>query len=123
MKGSREQTLIHEKDLTFTEVYSYRTLVPCSIICLNPCLFFFFFWLHQVLVVAPGIFHCSTRALCFVEVCRLSCPAACGISVPQPGIEPASPALAGRFSTTAPPGKLKLKIFCTAKETIDKMKR
>ena len=25
--------------------------------------------------------------------------------LPKPGLEPASPALAGRFSTTAPPGK------------------
>ena len=35
----------------------------------------------------------------------LSCPAACGILVPQPGIEPLSPALGGRFSTPGPPGK------------------
>ena len=33
-----------------------------------------------------------------------SCSAACGI-LPRPGLEPASPALAGRLSTTAPPGK------------------
>ena len=32
----------------------------------------------------------------------LSCPTACGILVPQPGIEPVSFALAGRFLTTAP---------------------
>ena len=36
---------------------------------------------------------------------RLSCPVACGISVPLPGIEPASPAFRGRFLTTGPPGK------------------
>jgi len=35
----------------------------------------------------------------------LSCPAACGILVPLPGIEPASPAFQGRFLTTGPPGK------------------
>ena len=28
--------------------------------------------------------------------------------LPRPGLEPVFPALAGRFSTTAPPGKLKL---------------
>ena len=28
--------------------------------------------------------------------------------LPRPGLEPVSPALAGRFSTTAPPGKPKL---------------
>ena len=35
--------------------------------------------------------------------------------LPRPGLEPVSPALAGRFSTTAPPGKpwiLLLKNFC-----------
>ena len=36
---------------------------------------------------------------------RLSCPTACGILVPPPGIEPASPALEGGFLTTGPPGK------------------
>ena len=30
---------------------------------------------------------------------------ACGILVPQPGIEPISPALEGKFLTTGPPGK------------------
>ena len=37
--------------------------------------------------------------------CRLSCPSVCGVLVPQPGMEPASPALEGRFLTTGPPGK------------------
>ena len=31
---------------------------------------------------------------------------------PRPGLEPASPALAGRFSTTAPPGKPSFLILC-----------
>ena len=35
----------------------------------------------------------------------LSCPVACGILVPQPGIDPTSPALEGGFLTTGPPGK------------------
>ena len=35
----------------------------------------------------------------------LSCPAACEILVPQPGMEPMSPALKGGFLTTGPPGK------------------
>ena len=35
----------------------------------------------------------------------LSCATGCGILVPQPGIEPTSPALAGGFLTTGPPGK------------------
>ena len=36
---------------------------------------------------------------------RLSCPMACGILVPRPGIEPESVALVGGFLTTGPPGK------------------
>ena len=36
---------------------------------------------------------------------ELSCPAACGILVPLPGIEPVSPAFQGWFLTTGPPGK------------------
>lgn len=34
----------------------------------------------------------------------LSCPGTCVILVPQPQIQPASPALEGGFSTTGPPG-------------------
>ena len=36
---------------------------------------------------------------------RLTCPEASGILVPQPGMEPAYPALEGGFLTTGPPGK------------------
>ena len=36
---------------------------------------------------------------------RISCPEAGGILVPQPGMEPAYPALEGEFLTTGPPGK------------------
>ena len=36
---------------------------------------------------------------------RLSCSVACGILDPQPGVEPASPALEGGFFTTEAPGK------------------
>ena len=61
---------------------------------------------------------CSARDLCcgmqdlslwhtgsLVVAHGLSCPEACGILVPRPGIEPASPALEGGFLTTGPPGK------------------
>ena len=58
-----------------------------------------------------GSVVCGTQALSLrhtssVVVARgLSCPAACGILVPWPGIKPTSPALEGRFFTTGPPGK------------------
>ena len=52
---------------------------------------------------------CGTWALecagSVVAVCTLSRPAACGILVPQPEIEPASPVSEGGFLTTGPPGK------------------
>ena len=63
---------------------------------------------------APGLVGsvvCGTRALLLRRASsvaaahRLNCPGACGILVPQPGIEPASPALEGIFFTTGPPGK------------------
>ena len=46
----------------------------------------------------------SRRAGSVVVAHGLSRSRACGIP-PRPGLEPASPALAGSFSTTAPPGK------------------
>ena len=36
--------------------------------------------------------------------------------LPRPGLEPVSPALAGRFSTTAPPGKPNDAVFKRARE-------
>ena len=58
-------------------------------------------------VVARGLSSCGSRAL----ECRLSSYGA-GAQLlrsmwdhPGPGLEPVSPALAGRFLTTAPPGK------------------
>ena len=56
---------------------------------------FYLFWLYWIFPVAQ-VLPCSTS---------LSCPAACGILAPWPGIEPGSPALQGRFLTTGPPGK------------------
>ena len=50
--------------------------------------FIFIFWLHGVFVVAPG----------------LSWSMACGTLL-GPRMEPVSPALAGGFLTTGPPGK------------------
>ena len=57
-------------------------------------------------VVARRLSSCGSWAKSAGSVVvthRLSCSAACGI-LPQ-GLEPVSPALAGGFSTIAPPGK------------------
>ena len=58
-------------------------------------------------LVACGLSSCGSRAL---ERRRSSCGAWAQLprgmwDLPGPGIEPMSPALAGRFLTTAPPGK------------------
>ena len=58
----------------------------------------------ELFLLAVLGFHCGAQAR-LVAACRLSCPAAYGISVPQPGIQPTSPALEGRFLTTRLPGK------------------
>ena len=55
-----------------------------------------------------GSVVCSMRALSLRRVSSvvvahgLCCPAACGVLVPRPRIEPASPAMEGRFFTTRP---------------------
>ena len=66
--------------------------------------------MRGLFIAAHGLLSsCGLRALeCTgsVVVARgLSCPAACGILVPQPQIKPVSPALEGRFLTTGPPRK------------------
>ena len=92
--------------------------------------FFFFFWLCWVFVSVRGLspvggkrgplfiavrgpltVAASPVAEHSLQMRRLS---SCGAraqllrgmwDLPRPGLEPVSPALAGRFSTTAPPGK------------------
>ena len=59
--------------------------------------------------------HCSGFSCCRAQAwrcmntvavaCRLISPVACGILVPQPRIEPVSPALGGGFLTTGAAGK------------------
>ena len=60
-------------------------------------------------VVAHGLSSCgmwaSEHVSSVVVAHGLSCPAACGILLPRLGIEPAFPALEGRFLTTGPRGK------------------
>ena len=77
-----------------------------------------FIWLHWVLVAACGFFHCSAWASLQLwcagsRAHGLSCPTACGILVPPPGIKPMSPALEGGFLTTGLPGKFLLTVFLT----------
>ena len=62
------------------------------------------------LVVVPGF---SSVAL------RLSCFMPCRILVPQPGLEPMSPALQGGFLTTGPPGKSLRQTFISNTFTVE----
>ena len=64
-----------------------------------------------IVVRGPLTIAASLVAEHRLQMCRLS---SCGSwaqllhgmwDLPRPGLEPESPALAGRFSTTAPPGK------------------
>ena len=57
---------------------------------------YLFIWLCQVLVVACRILQCGARAQ------ELPCRT---WDLSEPGIEPSSPALEGRFLSTVPPGK------------------
>ena len=58
-------------------------------------------------MAAHGTFVASLQHMdSLVAVHGLSCSMVCGILDPQPGIEPASAALAVRCFTTEPPGKL-----------------
>ena len=92
-------------------------------------IFFFFFWLCWVFVAACGLslvmsrgyspvaaslcvgFSCRRGWTAVVAPHRLSCPEACGILIPGPGIEPVSPALQGGFLTTGLSGKPKAVLF------------
>ena len=65
-------------------------------------------WLNKTFLFFFFFFGCSGSLLLCVGL------VACGILVPQPGIEPTSPALEGRFSTIGPPGKSVNKTFLSS---------
>ena len=87
----------------------------------DPCIFkryYLLIWLCQVLAGAWGIFIVSWGIFCWgawilqlqhlgsvVTARAFSCFEACGIIVPQTGMELASPALQGEFISSRPPGK------------------
>ena len=58
-------------------------------------------------VVARGLSSCGSRALeCRLSSCGMWTWLVCSMwDLPGPGLVPVSPALAGAFLTTAPPGK------------------
>ena len=68
-----------------------------------------FFFLIFIYLAASGLTEAlnlsSLHTDSLVVALGFSCSKACGISVPQPGIELASPALQGGFLTTGWPGR------------------
>ena len=70
-----------------------------------------------------GFSSCDSRALeRRLSSCGTRAQLLCGMwDLPGPGLEPLSPALAGGFLTTAPPGKPLLKIFFFLMWTIFKV--
>ena len=90
--------------------------------CMFPAIFSLFIWPSRVLVAACGIFTVSCRVFRFrvLSSCntrgsvgallRPSCPTACRILVPWPGIGPTSLELQRGFLTTGPPAKSPLYI-------------
>ena len=58
-------------------------------------------------VAARGLSSCGLRAVEYrLSSCGAQAQLLCGMwDLPGPGLKPMSPALAGRFLTTAPPGK------------------
>ena len=67
-------------------------------------------FLHTVVLGFPlaSFFVVVVVVLAAQDLCccvQASCPVACGIFVPRPGIETASPALEGELLANGPPGK------------------
>ena len=67
--------------------------------------FFTFKYLFIIILAASSL-------SCITKLHGLICPTACGILVPRPGIEPATPALEGRFLITGLPGKMQEILNC-----------
>ena len=62
--------------------------------------------LSRPLTVAASLVAEHRLQMCRLSSCGSRAQLLCGMwDLPRPGLEPMSPALAGGFSTTAPPGK------------------
>ena len=61
---------------------------------------------RRPLTVAASLVAEHRPHMCRLSNCGSQAQPLCSMwDLPRPGLEPASPALAGRLSTTAPPGK------------------
>ena len=73
---------------------------------------YLFIWLCRLLLAALGFLLCHAGSS--IVVLGFSCPMACGILVPQPGIKLVSPQLQSRFLTTGPLGKSPIPTFLSS---------
>ena len=101
-------------------------LLPYLYFVLNlpwPCFLFFFFFFQIYFFLAALGLHCCTCVFCsygrwrllssrlslrwhlFLQSMVSRCVGLVAPRKPGPGVEPVSPAFAGRFLTTGPPGK------------------
>ena len=65
-----------------------------------------FIAVHGPLTIAASLVAEHRLQTCRLSSCGSRAQSLCGMwDLPRPGLEPVSPALAGRLSTTAPPGK------------------
>ena len=65
-----------------------------------------FIVVRRPLTIAASLVAEHRLQMCRLSSCGSRAQPLCGMwDPPRPGLEPVSPALAGRFSTTAPPGK------------------
>ena len=71
-----------------------------------------FLAVHRSLIIAASLVAEHRLQTHRLSSCGSRAQLPCGMwDLPRPGHEPMSPALAGRFSTTAPPGKPKAHVF------------
>jgi len=116
MLGKRDNQKLEATSLATPDagICSQMLVVQPGIISFDKMFGFLFVWVNGFLVEARGIFRAALWLLStcgmpspehtgsVVAVCRLSCSTACGILVPQPGIEPTSPTLQGGFLFLTP---------------------
>ena len=71
-----------------------------------------FITVRRPLTIAASLVVEHRFQMCRLSNCGSRAQPLCGMwDLPRPGLEPVSSALAGGFSTTAPPGKPRLHIF------------
>ena len=86
--------------ITFSKLWSHSFFFFLSLTALQ-------LW-HVGSLLHHANFCCSAQTLvvvCGLSSCGTWATKACGFLITRPGIEPTSPALQGRFSTTGPPVK------------------